>query len=80
MMSVTLETTQAIAHDENKLIQSTQEAAQELQELFEADVEESERTAVASRRPGRPDRKAANPMSGQSTRPPIAGEQGAAIV
>lgn len=34
----TLVETQAIAHDESKLIQSTQEAAQELQELFEADT------------------------------------------
>jgi monovalent cation:proton antiporter-2 (CPA2) family protein len=35
-----LEETQAIAHDETQLIQSTQQAAQELQELFEADTED----------------------------------------
>ncbi len=35
----TLIETHAIAHDESQLIQSTQQAAQELQELFEADTE-----------------------------------------
>jgi CPA2 family monovalent cation:H+ antiporter-2/glutathione-regulated potassium-efflux system protein KefB len=45
----TLVETQAIAHDESKLIQSTQEAAQELQELFEADT--LGRVAMATEQP-----------------------------
>jgi monovalent cation:proton antiporter-2 (CPA2) family protein len=36
--------TQAIAHDETQLIQSTQQAAEELQELFEADTEDQTET------------------------------------
>jgi CPA2 family monovalent cation:H+ antiporter-2/glutathione-regulated potassium-efflux system protein KefB len=40
--------TQVIAHDESKLIQSTQEAGQELQELFEADTQDP---AVRPRQP-----------------------------
>ncbi len=39
--------TQAIAHDEQQLIQSTQQAAQELMELFEADSEEQLQSAPA---------------------------------
>lgn len=38
--------THAIAHDETQLIQSTQQAAQELMELFEADREQRNETAA----------------------------------
>jgi monovalent cation:proton antiporter-2 (CPA2) family protein len=44
----TLIETQAIAHDEMQLIQSTQQAAQELLELFEADRDERREAAPAA--------------------------------
>jgi len=44
----TLIETQAIAHDEMQLIQSAQQAAQELMELFEADRDEQREAAPAA--------------------------------
>jgi voltage-gated potassium channel Kch len=44
----TLIETQVIAHDEMQLIQSTQQAAQELMELFEADRDERREAAPAA--------------------------------
>ncbi len=43
----TLIETHAIAHDENQLIQSTQQAAEELQDLFEADRQDRSDKATA---------------------------------
>ena len=41
--------TQAIAHDETQLIQSTQQAAQELLELFEADRDQRKDAEATAR-------------------------------